>query len=109
MSGSLTPNPKKRGYLLPKGCKDLIDLLRPPRASAPKVRINDKIPLGDIRLIDQQGYQVGIMSVSEALRLARSRGLDLIEITPTATPPVCRLIDYGQWRYELAKRRKKKP
>lgn len=55
-------------------------------------------------MIDETGAQVGILSFREALELARSRGLDLIEVSPTANPPVCRVMDYGKYKYELGKR-----
>ncbi len=58
----------------------------------------------EIRLIDENGEQLGIMVVKEGLRLAAERGLDLVEIAPTARPPVCRLLDYGKYKYEQAKR-----
>jgi len=58
----------------------------------------------EIRVIDQDKKQVGILPVSEALSLARQRGLDLVEIAPTANPPVCRIMDYGKFLYEEHKR-----
>ncbi len=57
-----------------------------------------------MRLIDDKGAQLGIVSVPEALRIARERSLDLIEVAPNAQPPVCRIMDYGKHKYELAKR-----
>jgi translation initiation factor IF-3 len=54
--------------------------------------------------VDENGAQVGIVSGREALDLARERGLDLIEVAPTAAPPVCRIMDYGKWKYEQSKR-----
>lgn len=58
----------------------------------------------EVRLIDEENQPVGIMNVRDALTLAQERGLDLIEIAPTASPPVCRLGDYGRMRYEQGKR-----
>lgn len=52
-----------------------------------------------MRVIDPEGQQVGVVSLSEALRLAESRELDLVEVSPTAAPPVCRIMDYGKFRY----------
>jgi translation initiation factor IF-3 len=52
-----------------------------------------------VRVIDPEGQQVGVVSLSEALRLADSRELDLVEVSPTAAPPVCRIMDYGKFRY----------
>ncbi|MCL4466405.1 MAG: translation initiation factor IF-3 [Chloroflexi bacterium] len=57
-----------------------------------------------MRLIDEQGSQVGILNINEALRLARERNLDLVEVAPNAAPPVCRLLDYGRYKYEQTKK-----
>lgn len=59
-----------------------------------------------VRTIDEDGRQIGVIPVAEALRLARERGRDLVEVAPTATPPVCRILDYGKYRYEISKREK---
>ena len=59
-----------------------------------------------VRTIDEDGKQIGIIPLAEALRLARERGRDLVEVAPTATPPVCRILDYGKFRYEMGKREK---
>jgi translation initiation factor IF-3 len=59
-----------------------------------------------VRVIDEEGNQLGVMPTLEALRLAQERGYDLVEVAPTASPPVTRLLDYGQYKYELAKREK---
>ncbi|MEW5866262.1 MAG: translation initiation factor IF-3 [Bacillota bacterium] len=66
--------------------------------------MNDAIRAREIRLIDENGEQLGIMVVREGLRIAAERGLDLVEVAPTAKPPVCRIIDYGKYKYEQAKR-----
>jgi translation initiation factor IF-3 len=57
-----------------------------------------------VRLIDEQGAQLGIVSLREALTLAEQRGLDLMEVAPNAVPPVCRIVDYGKFRYEQTKK-----
>jgi len=57
-----------------------------------------------VRVIDENGAQLGILATRDALVSAKEKGLDLIEVAPTATPPVCRIMDYGKWRYEQAKR-----
>lgn len=57
-----------------------------------------------MRLIDENGAQVGILPFREALELAKSKGLDLIEVAPTGNPPVCRIMDYGKYKYEQGKR-----
>lgn len=64
------------------------------------------IRIPQVRVIDEEGNQLGVMPTLEALRLAQERGYDLVEVAPTASPPVTRLLDYGQYKYELAKREK---
>ncbi len=68
--------------------------------------INEQIRDREIRLIGKDGEQLGIMSASEAMRMAREAELDLVKIAPTAKPPVCKIIDYGKYRYELARKEK---
>lgn len=68
--------------------------------------INERIRDKEVRLISQTGEQLGIMSSREAMRLAREAELDLVKIAPTAKPPVCKIIDYGKYRYELARKEK---
>ena len=75
-------------------------------SSGPFVRVNGKIRAREVRVIGGEGKQLGVLSLGEALTLARSNGVDLVEIAPNATPPVCRLVDYGKFRYEQAKREK---
>jgi len=74
--------------------------------SGPYVRVNGKIRARDLRVIGVDGKQLGILALGEALNLARANGVDLVEIAPNATPPVCRLVDFGKYRYEQAKREK---
>ncbi len=64
------------------------------------------IRIPQVRVIDEDGNQMGVMPTLDALRLAQERGYDLVEVAPTASPPVTRLLDYGQYKYELAKREK---
>lgn len=81
----------------------------PPRqfgASNVGHKVNGKIRAREVRVIGVDGNQLGVLSLGEALTLARSHGVDLVEIAPTATPPVCRLVDFGKFRYEQAKRDK---
>ena len=66
-------------------------------------RINERIRAREIRVIDDEGGQVGIMVPFEALKLAREKNLDLVEISPTAQPPVCRIMDYGKFMYQQEK------
>ena len=70
--------------------------------------INEQIRDKEIRLIGENGEQLGIMSAREAMKLAEEAELDLVKIAPTAKPPVCKIIDYGKYRYELARKAKKK-
>ena len=68
--------------------------------------INEQIRDKEIRLIGTEGEQLGIMSSKDALKLAKEADLDLVKIAPTAKPPVCKIIDYGKYRYELARKEK---
>ena len=68
--------------------------------------INEQIRDKEIRLIGESGEQLGIMSSREALKLAEEAGLDLVKIATTAKPPVCKIVDYGKYRYELARKEK---
>jgi translation initiation factor IF-3 len=72
----------------------------------PKFRRNGKIRAREVRVIDETKQQLGVMSLSDALRLAQSKGLDLLETVPNAVPPVCRIVNYGKFQYEEAKRAK---
>ena len=67
-------------------------------------RVNEEIRAPEVRLIDEEGSQIGVVPVSEALQIARTRGTDLVEVAPNAVPPVCRLMDYGKFLYERSKR-----
>ncbi len=68
------------------------------------LRINERIRVREVRVVDEDGEQLGVMAPREALDIARGRGLDLIEVAPTAQPPVCRIMDYGKYKYEQGKR-----
>ena len=69
------------------------------------MRINDEIRIPSVRLIGVDGNQVGIVAIGEAKRMAEEAGLDLVEISPTAVPPVCRIMNFGKFQYEESKRR----
>ena len=73
-----------------------------------QIRKNDRIRAREVRVIDPKGNQLGIMDRDQALSLARQYGLDLVEIAAAATPPVCRILDFGKYMYELAKKSKDK-
>ena len=68
--------------------------------------INEQIRDKEVRVIGEDGAQLGIMSSREAMKLAQEAELDLVKIAPTAKPPVCKIIDYGKYRYELARKEK---
>lgn len=67
--------------------------------SEKSLRVNEEIRSKEVRVIDENGQMIGIMPVTDALKIAYSRGLDLIEIAPNATPPVCKIMDYGKYLY----------
>ncbi len=69
-------------------------------------RVNDRITAPEVRLIGVEGNAVGIVPLKEALQAARDEGLDLVEISPNANPPVCKIIDYGKFMFEITKREK---
>ncbi len=74
--------------------------------SNPAHQINEEIRDKEVRLIGDDGSQLGIMSAAEALNIATESGLDLVKIAPTSTPPVCKVMDYGKYRFEQSKREK---
>ncbi len=70
----------------------------------PLHRVNGRIRAREIRVIGVEGEQIGVVELPAALNLARAAGVDLVEVAPNAVPPVCRLVDYGKFKYELAKK-----
>jgi translation initiation factor IF-3 len=68
------------------------------------IRVNDRIRIKEVRVISQDGTQLGIMPIEQALQTAYSQNLDLVEVAPEARPPVCRIMDYGKYRYEQSKK-----
>jgi translation initiation factor IF-3 len=76
-------------------------------SKTPEVRVNERIRVPQVRVIADDGEQAGVLPVREALALAQSRGLDLVEVSPTARPPVCRIMDYGKFKYEQNRRARK--
>ncbi len=76
-----------------------------PAPSRDGPRVNEEIDTSQIRLIDQDGQQMGVVGVREAIQMAYAVGLDLVEIAPQAEPPVCKILDFGKYKYELQKRR----
>jgi len=81
---------------------------RGPRGPVPhnkdEHRINERIRVPQVRLIDEKGEQVGVVPTFQALQMARERGLDLMEVSPNAAPPVCKICDYGKFKYEKKKK-----
>ncbi|MBL7646532.1 MAG: translation initiation factor IF-3 [Candidatus Hydrogenedentes bacterium] len=85
--------------------EEVILIARPPiKREEDKVRINEQIRARQVRVVDDEGNQLGIMSSPDALREAVTRELDLVEVAPLAVPPVCRIMDYGKFRYEQKRR-----
>ncbi len=72
----------------------------------PGVRMNENIRVPEVRVIDSEGVMIGVMSPKDAIEIARAKHLDLIEIVPNAKPPVCKIIDFGKWKYEQQKKDK---
>ena len=70
-------------------------------------RINNQIRAHELRVIDSENQNLGLLSIKDALELAQSKGLDLIEISPNANPPVAKIMDYGKYQYEASKKLKK--
>lgn len=70
------------------------------------LRVNERIRISPVRLIDEEGEQVGIVATDEARDIAAEAGLDLVEVAPNSRPPVCRIMDYGKYKYEQARKAK---
>ncbi|MCZ6543532.1 MAG: translation initiation factor IF-3 [Planctomycetota bacterium] len=81
-------------------------LFRPYERTPRGPRVNERIRVSPLRLIDENDEMVGVVELEAALRLAREAGLDLVEISSTATPPVVRIMDFGKWKYEQSKKDK---
>ncbi len=90
-SGPPFPRPRPARGMMPPPSKD-------------EHRINERIRVPQVRLIDEEGTQHGIVPTFEALKMARERGLDLMEVSPNAVPPVCKICDYGKFKYEKKKK-----
>jgi translation initiation factor IF-3 len=68
--------------------------------------VNEEIHAEKVRLIDDEGGQVGVVAIRDAINMARERGLDLVEVAPQASPPVCKILDYGKYMYEQEKKQR---
>lgn len=71
-----------------------------------RIRINNQIRAGELRVIDEEGGNLGVLSLTDALRLAEEKGKDVIEISPEAVPPVAKIMDFGKWKYQESKKQK---
>ncbi|WP_353685152.1 translation initiation factor IF-3 [Thermodesulfovibrio sp. 3907-1M] len=69
-----------------------------------EIRVNEGIKAKEVRLVDENGKQIGVVSTREAIQIARDRGYDLVEVAPNANPPVCKIMDYGKYKYQLDKK-----
>ena len=100
--------PRKPGFgpnVIPgRPVEEVLPIARPVKREEDTVRINDKIRARQVRVVDEEGEQLGIMSPQDALKEAESKELDLVEVAPNATPPVCRIMDYGKFKYEQKRR-----
>jgi len=76
------------------------------KSRAPRIRANRQIRVPEVRVIDHEGEQRGVMPTQQAIDIAEELGLDLVEVSPTARPPVCRIMDFGKYKYELSKKQK---
>lgn len=82
-------------------------MIKPWRCSTiSELMINEQIRDKEVRLVGEDGEQLGVMPIKDAMNLAKEANLDLVKIAPTAKPPVCKIIDYGKYRYELARKEK---
>jgi translation initiation factor IF-3 len=80
--------------------------LRSTAIQSKEIRINEGIRVREVRVVSAEGEQLGILSITQALEQAAQRGLDLVEVAPEATPPVCRIMDFGKYKYLQARRQK---
>jgi len=87
-------------------CYTLRDFQQCPEASIDKrfIRTNDRIRVREVRVIDDEGNQLGIMTPFDAIKKAKEKNLDLVEVSPSAVPPVCRIMDFGKYIYQTEKR-----
>jgi len=79
-----------------------------PKPSLPQFKINEQIRCPKLRVIDEQGQPLGVLDTSEAIKIAEERGFDIVEVSPKADPPVAKMLDYGQFKYQQEKEMRKK-
>ena len=77
-------------------------------STAKDIRVNEQIRAREVRLVDADGGQLGVVSLQEALKVADDRGLDLVEVAANITPPVCKILDFGKYRYQISKKQTQK-
>lgn len=80
--------------------------MRPQQPDVPQIRINRRIRVEEVRVISAEGEQLGVMPTNKALAMAEEQGLDLVEISPKEWPPVCRILDFGKYKYLQSKKEK---
>lgn len=85
-------------------CEDFTEVLEINKDK--KQQVNENINADEVRVIDQDGNMVGILSLDEALKIASEANLDLVNVSPNANPPVCKVLDFGKYQYELQKKEK---
>jgi translation initiation factor IF-3 len=103
----LVVTPPPSGKSVPESIEELKAIRRPFRATAPTKegpRINREIRVPQVQLIAESGDNLGVLSIAEALAAAAEAGLDLVEISPNSTPPVCKILDFGKFKYETQKK-----
>ena len=102
VGGSIPPAPTKTILLI--GGTIGIRRSKLPTRSDDTARVNDQINVLEVRVIDGEGGQLGIMSIEEALEQSEEAGMDLVEVSPKANPPVCRMMDFGKFKYQQSKK-----
>lgn len=80
---------------------------RKPKYKVPTYKINDQIEAEEVRVVDAENGALGVMSTADAIAMAKEKEMDLVEVSPKANPPVCRILDYGQFKYQKEKEAKK--
>lgn len=81
---------------------------RAPKLKIPQYRVNQRINAEEVRVIGAEGEPLGVLSIEEALKQAQAKEMDLVEVSPKANPPVCKILDYGQFKYQKEKEAKKR-
>ena len=87
-------------------CRPLVIFLEVLIISVKDIPINEQITFKEVRVIDSDGSQLGILPIKDAIEAAYAKDLDLVNVSPNANPPVCKIMDYGKYRFEIAKREK---